>query len=266
VNRKKDKRSNAKSNRETKQQPAQQLFSSEHVARRFETHERICEFILIFCGLLLGGMSAFSSHKLAIVWTTGIGLCAAILAVLFWYTDRELTRRVADVTTSSNNPTAITPDSQPRPKTWRPVPDDKFLLILGDFLAWKSGLPMVALMQREEPLIVLNEEPTGMSLSANFFNAEGKIVAEIDRNEIHPNPEKFWRLKKTAHRLTVFNDEAKVVMDVQFLNPLTVKIVGQFFARNGVPVVLSEDGIQLGASYLVESGAGECGGAALSIP
>lgn len=92
MKRKKTKRGNAKTYHKTEQKPSGQ-FATGHYVRRFEAHERICEFVFVVCALLLGGMSAFSAHRLPIVWTTGIGLCAATLAFCFWFTDRELGNR-----------------------------------------------------------------------------------------------------------------------------------------------------------------------------
>jgi hypothetical protein len=92
VKHKKAKHRAAETNSKTKQQSSSQ-FSGAHYIRRFEAHERICEFVFVVCALLLSGMSAFGAHKIPIIWTTGIGLCAAIIAICFWLTDRELGRR-----------------------------------------------------------------------------------------------------------------------------------------------------------------------------
>jgi hypothetical protein len=89
VKHKKQKHSDAKINRKTKQQPSSQ-FAAGHYVRRFEAHERICEFVFIICALLVSGMSALGAHKIPIIWTIGIAICAAIIAICFWLTDREL--------------------------------------------------------------------------------------------------------------------------------------------------------------------------------
>ena len=258
-----------KSRKQKRRQGKTQHKSDEHQSsqiargyeRRFEVHERIAELVGVLSTAWMT-VNWFFQHRVGFVWAAIIVVCAALFAFGFWYTDHASHSEPDD-------PNVITPGTEPRPKTSIPIPADKFLLILGDFVAWKSDLPMVALMQREEPLITLNKEPHGMSLSAKFFSADGKIIAEIDRNEIHPNPANFWRLKKDpkdAHRLTVFNDEAKVVIDVQYLNPRTIKILGRFFAREGTPIALNEDGIELGPMHLSKSSAGEIGRAALAIP
>jgi hypothetical protein len=256
--RRKQKRRQGKAQQKSNEHESSQVAGS--YKRRFEVHERIAELVGVLSGAWMT-VNWFFQHRVGFVWGAVIVVCSAFFAFGFWYTDHA-SRSEPD------NANVITPDSKPRPFFNRnfKAPDDKFLLILGDFLAWKTELPMIVLMQREEPLITLNKEPRGMSLSAKFFNANGKIVAEIDRNEIHPNPVNFWRLKKTEHRVTIFDDEAKVVVDVQYLNPKTVKILGRFFARDGLPIALGEHGISVGASRLVESAAGEFGKAALSIP
>jgi hypothetical protein len=82
----------ANSHDETKHKTYSQLAAT-HYIRRFETPERFCEVVIVICGLLLGGMSAFGSHRLLTIWTTGVGICAVVFAICFWITDRELERR-----------------------------------------------------------------------------------------------------------------------------------------------------------------------------
>jgi hypothetical protein len=89
VKREKEENRDAKPEHERENQASGQ-FATAHYVRRFETAERICEGTAIISGILLSGMSAFGGHKIAMVWTTGLGLCAVILAVCFWVTDREL--------------------------------------------------------------------------------------------------------------------------------------------------------------------------------
>jgi hypothetical protein len=139
----------------------------------------------------------------------------------------------------------ITPDSKPRPAIdWVKVPEEAFLLIVGDSVMWAHNLPFTLIEQGQEQMFVLNEEAKGgMSVSAKFFNSSGKIIAEIDRNKIHPNPKSFWRTESTEHRLKILDDEAKVVVDLEFLNPNTVKILGDFFIRNGRAFSFHEDGV-----------------------
>lgn len=88
---KKTKKRNANSQSKTEEQSARK-FSATHYILRFETHERVCGVVVGICALLLSGMGAvgFSSHKIPVIWTTGIGLCALIIAICFWLTDREL--------------------------------------------------------------------------------------------------------------------------------------------------------------------------------
>jgi hypothetical protein len=92
--------SNAKTERKRRQKVSSD-FAAAHYVRRFETPERLCEVVATLCGLVLSGMGAFGSHKLGIIWTTGIGICAVVLAICFWLTDSELRRRHVE---QSKNP------------------------------------------------------------------------------------------------------------------------------------------------------------------
>lgn len=90
----------AKSKNEGEQQTPSK-FASRHYVRRFETAERICEAIAFVLTLLVTAMAALGAHRLAIAWTTGIAVCLAILAFLFWYTDRVLSQKPAQATNNS---------------------------------------------------------------------------------------------------------------------------------------------------------------------
>ena len=104
---KKTKHRDAKAHNETEQKPSGE-FAASHYIRRFETPERFCEVIIAVCAFLVSAMSAFGSHKLLITWTTGIGICAVVLAICFWLTDRELQRRDSEQSAKSGNTRAET--------------------------------------------------------------------------------------------------------------------------------------------------------------
>jgi hypothetical protein len=206
--------------------------------------------IWLIVPLMLSGFANYFAHKPWILYLPLFGflLLFGYLGHLGIQSLDKSGSTVAETSAASVDPTVITPDSKPRPELSWNIPENKFLLLFGgDSVAWGTNLPITLIKQRGEPLFVLNKESKGMSVSAKFFSADGKIVAEIDRNQIHENPKNFWRSEKTRHRLVIFNDEAKVVFDLEYLNPKTVKILGDFCVRGGVPISFHEDEIRVAA-------------------
>lgn len=119
VKKQKIKRRNTKTDAKTKQHSRGQ-FTSIHYVRRFETAERFCEAICIVLAICVSGMPAFGAHRLLIAWTIGLAIIAAILAWLFWYTDKELDRRATEqrspIITPPVTPTVSPATASPRPR------------------------------------------------------------------------------------------------------------------------------------------------------
>ena len=84
MKKRKAKRDKKEPKEKTNQQSPNQFATAYNEGRRFETHERICEFLFFAFAVLL---SVVNTHKVLIA---GCAICAGILAFCFWYDDREL--------------------------------------------------------------------------------------------------------------------------------------------------------------------------------
>lgn len=132
------------------------------------------------------------------------------------------------------------------------IPSGAFRIYFGNNIAWTQSIPYVLIAQRGERLIALEHAADGIYLSAKFFDAAGKIVCEIAKNQIYPKDGNYFRLEQTPHRLRVFDDEARLTIDVNYVNPNALEMFGDFYLREGLRVILQKDGTRFGDKLIDE--------------
>lgn len=68
------------------------------------------------------------------------------------------------------------------------------------------------------------------------------LCVNIVKNRYHLNSDKCFRPDLvTPHHLTVFDKQARPALDIEYINNRTVKILGDFYFRNGRHVVIHQD-------------------------
>ena len=115
-------------------------------------------------------------------------------------------------------------------------------IYFGSSATWTNEFPYTVIAQGNEDMVMLERIGDKIAFSAKFFDQDGKIVCEIVKNQFHVNPHKMFRMEKTDHRLRVFNDEARRVIDVEYINPTAIRLLGDFYMREGRHVVIDEKG------------------------
>ena len=119
-------------------------------------------------------------------------------------------------------------------------------LYLGNAHTWTETFPLVVMGQGDEDMIVLKREGDLLKLCAAFFDSAGKLLCEIVDNQFKTNPQNTWRIENTKHRLKVFNDERKVVVDIEFINNHAIRILGDFYLRRGFHAEINANSMRLG--------------------
>ena len=188
--------------------------------------------------------------------------------------DLENVKKVAEVGPTTEG--LLTPDKKatpdlgmdPRDEAY--PPDSASIIFLGNCIAWNTRFPLTVIQQKtsqsEENMIVLGKEGNGLWVSAKFFDQSGKITCEIVRNHFYVNRRNSFRIDSTPHSLSVFNDEAKRVLYIEFLNNRTIYVLGDFYLRGGTHLVIRPDHIDLpGGGYLSGWVAGETYIAVLTV-
>lgn len=137
----------------------------------------------------------------------------------------------------------LIPDDKPTPRnTCGTIPANSLALFFGNSIAYTSTFPHTVIEVGTEPLLVINRENGKVTVSAKIFSRDGRIVAELKENRFYVNPNNYFRIERpSSHALIVFDQEAKQALNVEYLNPSAIRILGTFYLPNRPPIIINED-------------------------
>lgn len=119
------------------------------------------------------------------------------------------------------------------------IRNSQFFIYFGNQIACADTFPFMIISQKGEPMLRLDRNGNELLLSAKFFNKDGKIVCEIENNRFHPNDRFLFRIDRPSeNKLSVYDDEARRVLEVEYINTRTVRIDGRYYLRDKVEMVL----------------------------
>ena len=149
-------------------------------------------------------------------------------------------------------------------------PDSAMLVFLGNSVMWGSNgkFPKVAIEQNGESMLSFDQDETGILVSAKFFNKDGKAICQMKNNAFETaGTNLVWGLKPNnpPNRLTVIDDELREVLDIEFINPHAIQILGDYYLRNGCPVIITPQAQLLGKDLFAGHMSGDNSGADLAI-
>lgn len=139
-------------------------------------------------------------------------------------------------------------ESEPRP-TPGPLaslpsrmPPNAMRVFLGNSEAYSTDGRLVVFKSGDDDLIVLQRTETGMFVSAKVRDRDGGLVAQIVDNQFFINPHDSYKISGAGtNSLIVKDSTGDRLLDVQFVNPLTVRILGTFFGLTGDKISIGED-------------------------
>lgn len=204
-------------------------------------------FVVGLVILLLGPAAGMviKSPKFAIVsFAMGLTAIIWILAVIaIRQTSNEQVRE-----TETHGLLIPANDADP-PNPCPDIPPQAMRIFLGNSASWTSETHHTVLQIAGQPIISLRRTDQGLSVSSKVFSADGRIVAELIDNRFHINPNNYFRTERPdKHSLLVFDQQARQVLTVRYLNPLAVKVLGVFNYPNPRPVIIEEDQITIGGN------------------
>ena len=112
--------------------------------------------------------------------------------------------------------------------------------------SYAAELPFPVVKEQGEWVVLLGQEDSKLWVSAKLCNADGKIDCEIDKNKLQINEKNAFRIEQTPHTLTVYDNDAKKVFAIHFLNDHAIRLFGDFYSPGGCHVVINESGVQFG--------------------
>jgi hypothetical protein len=201
-----------------------------------------------------GGLALDKSAEKALAkrWETrwfqgGMSECSKLLDKP---TSREMKKAVKDAMreTSPQLSGVILPGNKPTPHVSPCIPDipkGSIILIYGDSVSYTNDFPHTVIQSGDQPLLVIGEKNGGATISGRFFSADSKIVAEIKDNHFFVNPNNYFRIERpNKHVLIVYDQQGHQALNVEYLNPSTIKLLGRFNFPDSPPVIISEKGIR----------------------
>jgi hypothetical protein len=139
-----------------------------------------------------------------------------------------------------DRPSPNAPTTRNRPQ----IPESAMRVFIGSSLIWTETreFPRVIIRQGQEDMLTIEKADGGFVVSAKVFNKDGKIVCQITNNRFDLNTKTVFRIDRPSpSQLVVIDDEARMVLDIDFINPHTVRILGDFYLRDGYRASIRED-------------------------
>lgn len=136
-------------------------------------------------------------------------------------------------------------------------PSGALKVFLGKSAAWSSADEVTILRIKGTDVLSLVRTPNGMAIQAKTFSEDGRLVAEIVDNRFYVNPANFFLMKRPdAHSLVVCDKQGREVLNMRYLNPHSLRILGIFQVPGSPRVVITNDEMLVGSNQLI----GVCSG------
>lgn len=131
----------------------------------------------------------------------------------------------------------------------QPLPPNALRIYLGGNAEISTAEHVTVLNVRGIEVLALRRTSNGLAINAKTFSEDGKIVAEIIDNQFYVNPNNFFRMDKPdSHSLVVYDGRDRKVLDIKYLNPHSVSILGIFRVPGALPLTIGETELSLGGS------------------
>jgi len=145
----------------------------------------------------------------------------------------------------------LIPDNKPNPNILKlcTIPNNHFVLILGRYITYTNAFPFTIISLDDKPLVSINKTNDKLSVSGEFYSTDRRIVAQITNNKFTINPNNYFRIERpNFHRLIVYDQYNNLVLDIEFINNLVIKIIGDYYPPNAnlAPLIINDQYIKFG--------------------
>ena len=149
----------------------------------------------------------------------------------------------------------LSPANEPTPPNQcGKIPDNAILLLLGNSASYTSRSSQTVIQLKGDNVLSVEKDNGNIAVNATVFSRDGRIVADIRRNEFSINPNNFFRKERPdTHTLIVYDQENRKVLDVSYLNSRTIKFSGILNHPQMELVISGDSGIFKNSVCVVES-------------
>jgi len=108
------------------------------------------------------------------------------------------------------------------------VPSGATLVIVGNSASYSTWSPSTVIEINDDKMLVMEKIGGRVAISAKLFSSDGKMVAELIKNQFFINPNNYFRkeVASDGHSLTVYDQGGLQVLNVRFINENTVAFLG----------------------------------------
>jgi len=164
-----------------------------------------------------------------------VGILALIVAIILFF--------LSNIPPQSKLSGILTPDDKTTPSNaCGDIPSNALSLFFGNSVAYTNTFPHTVIEVKDEQLLVINKEKEKITISAKFFSRDGKIVAQLKDNTFYINPNNYFRIERpNDHKLILYDQETTQILNVEYMNPSVIKLLGTFYLPNRPPLIIGED-------------------------
>src|SRR5712692_4028237 len=121
-----------------------------------------------------------------------------------------------------------------------PIPKGAVALYLGNTVSVGPKCSHGVFRVGQEDVFVLDRDASGLLISFAVFDDRGNVVARLEGNALVAINPASHVARPNSSNLIVFDDRDTKVLDVQFLNPQSIKITGMLRYPGREPIVITE--------------------------
>jgi len=159
----------------------------------------------------------------------------------------DLTEALSGLLVPGTEPDPPVPESCTR---FGPLPSNALKVYLGGNLGYTTSDEVTVLNVRGTDVIDLRRTSEGLAFNAKTYSEDGKIIAQIVDNRFFISPGNSFRIERpTTHSLVVYDLRERKVMDINYINPLSLRVLGIFEVPGTLPLIVSENELSFGGIH-----------------
>jgi len=189
------------------------------------------QILLVIIGVIAGGalwyfMSQKQYHQA--LWS-GTAAAIILIVVIALFVRNEIVKTEMQAKTPVYFGELV-PSNDPSPPLPKEAPKDTITLMLGDDLRVLAAQSENHVFSKKGmTFLSIGIKDDVMHVSASIVDSDNKNIVRIINNEFQANPERAFNPKQPdKHSLVVRDSKGVEVLNIRFLNPRAMRIVGRF--------------------------------------
>ena len=130
------------------------------------------------------------------------------------------------------------------------VDDGDMAVFLGNCRTFTNANKMSVVRVRGEDLFKVERKNHTMLISAILLDPSGGTICDIVENRYRLNQPDLFKITSARHRFTLADITGKTLLTMELIDRRTLQVTGQFFLRNGTPMVIEANTVQAGGTVV----------------